>query len=345
MKENKKDFGYIPLRVTTQYSLLEGAMKVDELAKKAVKLNIPALGVADRNNLFGALEFSEYLSNSGIQPIIGCSFSVYHQGQLGTIICYAKNESGYKNLIRISSEIFLNNNNEVIDLRRILELNENLICLSGGYEGLINNFLKKDKKKEANELAALLSKAFENRFYIELQRLGIDNHEEDLLNISYDFDIPFVATNPVFFESKNNYASHDALISIKDSTTVDDPKRKRLTQEFYFKSSNEMNELFKDLPEALKNSVEIAKRSSFKVNKFDPRLPRFGGLDYEGETSELGKQSRKGLERRLDEFKVDNKEISYTLARNIFKNRWNMDIHEFYELSPTPDSIIKKTKL
>ena len=146
LKENKKDFGYIPLRVTTQYSLLEGAMKVDELVKKAVKLNIPALGVTDRNNLFGALEFSEYLSNSGIQPIIGCNFGVYHQGQLGTVICYAKNESGYKNLIKISSEIFLNNNNETIDLRRILELNENLICLSGGCEGLINNLLKKEKK-------------------------------------------------------------------------------------------------------------------------------------------------------------------------------------------------------
>ena len=309
LKENKKDFGYIPLRVTTQYSLLEGAMKVDELVKKAVKLNIPALGVTDRNNLFGALEFSEYLSNSGIQPIIGCNFGVYHQGQLGTVICYAKNESGYKNLIKISSEIFLNNNNETIDLRRILELNENLICLSGGCEGLINNLLKKEKKKEANELAALLGKTFENRFYIELQRLGIDNHEEDLLNISYDFEIPFVATNPVFFESKNNYVAHDALISIKDSTTVDDPTRKRLTQEFYFKSPNEMNELFKDIPEALENSVEIAKRASFKVNKFDPRLPRFGGLDYEGETSELVKQARKGLERRLDEFKVENKEI------------------------------------
>ena len=133
---------YIPLRATSQYSLLEGAMQIENIVKKAINHKIPAVGLTDRNNLFGALEFSEKLIEKGIQPIIGCNLSFYNQKLDGSIVCLAKNEKGYKNLMKLSSELFLRNDDEKLSLNRLSELNEGLILLSGGYKSLINSYLK-----------------------------------------------------------------------------------------------------------------------------------------------------------------------------------------------------------
>ena len=148
---------YIPLRATSQYSLLEGAMQIESIVEKAINHNIPAVGLTDRNNLFGALEFSEKLIDKGIQPIVGCNLSFYDQKNDGSIVCLAKNEQGYKNLIKLSSELFLSNDDEKLSLNRLSELNEGLILLSGGYGGLIYNYLKSGLKKNALELTKKLS--------------------------------------------------------------------------------------------------------------------------------------------------------------------------------------------
>ena len=300
---------YIPLRATSQYSLLEGAMQIESIVNKAINHKIPAIGLTDRNNLFGALEFSEKLIEKGIQPIIGCNLSFYNQKMDGSIVCLAKNEEGYKNLIRLSSELFLSNDDEKLKLSKLSDFNEGLILLSGGYGGLINNYLKFGLKKDALELTHKLKKIFQDRFYIEIQRMGKDDFEIDLLDISNDLNLPIVASNTIFFESKDRFTSHDALIAIKESTTVNNSNREILTNEFYFKSPEEMINLFEDMPDAINNSLEIAHRTAFKVSKSDPRLPRFSGLDSQGETDELVHQAKEGLKVKIQENNISNEEI------------------------------------
>ena len=300
---------YIPLRTTSQYSLLEGAMQIESIVNKAINHKIPAIGLTDRNNLFGALEFSEKLIEKGIQPIIGCNLSFYNQKMDGSIVCLAKNEEGYKNLIRLSSELFLSNDDEKLKLSKLSDFNEGLILLSGGYGGLINNYLKFGLKKDALELTHKLKKIFQDRLYIEIQRMGNDDFEIDLLDISNDLNLPIVASNTIFFESKDRFTSHDALIAIKESTTVNNSNRETLTNEFYFKSPEEMINLFEDMPDAINNSLEIAHRTAFKVSKSDPRLPRFSGLDSQGETDELVHQAKEGLKVKIQENNISNEEI------------------------------------
>ena len=300
---------YIPLRTTSQYSLLEGAMQIESIVNKAINHKIPAIGLTDRNNLFGALEFSEKLIDKGIQPIIGCNLSFYNQKMDGSIVCLAKNEEGYKNLIRLSSELFLSNDDEKLKLSKLSDFNEGLILLSGGYGGLINNYLKFGLKKDALELTHKLKKIFQDRLYIEIQRMGKDDFEIDLLDISNDLNLPIVASNSIFFESKDRFTSHDALIAIKESTTVNNSNRETLTNEFYFKSPEEMINLFEDMPDAINNSLEIAHRTAFKVSKSDPRLPRFSGLDSQGETDELVHQAKEGLKVKIQENNISNEEI------------------------------------
>jgi DNA polymerase-3 subunit alpha len=284
-------------------------MQIESIVNKAINHKIPAIGLTDRNNLFGALEFSEKLIEKGIQPIIGCNLSFYNQKMDGSIVCLAKNEEGYKNLIRLSSELFLSNDDEKLKLSKLSDFNEGLILLSGGYGGLINNYLKFGLKKDALELTHKLKKIFQDRLYIEIQRMGKDDFEIDLLDISNDLNLPIVASNTIFFESKDRFTSHDALIAIKESTTVNNSNRETLTNEFYFKSPEEMINLFEDMPVAINNSLEIAHRTAFKVSKSDPRLPRFSGLDSQGETDELVHQAKEGLKVKIQENNISNEEI------------------------------------
>ena len=301
-----RNFEYIPLRATSQYSLLEGAMKIENIANKAVNYNIPAVGLTDRNNLFGALEFSEKMIESGIQPIIGCNLSFSYKNIDGSLVLLAKNEEGYKNLIRLSSELYLSNNNEKLSLNYLSKFNEGLILLSGGYGGLVNNFLKHGRKKDAVETIKNLNSLFKSRFYLEIQRMGKDDFENDILHLANDNKLPVVASNSIFFESKDKFISHDALLAIKNSTVINNLNREKLTSEFYFKSPDEMVDLFSDMPQALQNTIEIAHRTCFKVSRSEPRLPRFGGLNLDGEAHELINQAKTGLESRILENKISD---------------------------------------
>ena len=300
-------FKYIPLRATSPYSLLQGAVTIDKTSQNCLDHNIPAVALVDNNNLFGALEFCEHMSNKGIQPIIGCNIAISYKKHSGSIVLLCSRREGYKNLIRLSSEIYVNDRNEeIIDFNRVLELNSGLICLSGGENSLINNLFFNNQKKDAFDIIGKLEKCFGDRFYIELQRSGLDNVEEDLLDIAYQSDIPIVATNTSYFDKKEEYEAHDALLCINQSTTVEAEERFRLTPEFYFKSPEEMIDLFSDIPEAIENTIEIALRCSYKVATAEPKLPRFSGLDIDGEAKEFKRQAESGLEERLKKSNISN---------------------------------------
>ena len=303
----KNSFSFIHLRVTSPYSLLQGAITMEKISKNCIDYNIPAVAIVDNNNLFGALEFCEHMSNKGIQPIVGCNLSVIDGKHNGFLPLLVSTREGYKNLIRLSSETYINDHgNEVVSLERVFELSSGLICLSGGDGGIINNLLVENQKKEADEIISKIKLTFLDRFYIELQRTGLSNVESDLLESAYKHDIPLVATNPAYFNTKEEHAAHDALLCINQSTTVDAPDRFRLTSEFYFKTPDEMIDLFSDIPEAIENTIEIALRCSYKVATSEPKLPRFSGLDLVGEASEFKNQAEKGLEERLRINPVNN---------------------------------------
>jgi DNA polymerase-3 subunit alpha len=308
---------FIHLRVHTAYSLLEGAVQLKKLPDMCVKAKMPAVAVTDTNNLFGALEFSEAAAKSGVQPIIGCQFDLAYAGASRpgektpdpkAIVLLAQNEAGYMNLMKLNSCAFLEAGDALphITLDQLAKFAEGLICLSGGALGPVGQLIQDGQSDKARALVEKLAGIYPDRFYMEVQRHPDGDHprtpveeltEGPMLALAYEMDLPLVATNDVHFPKRDMYEAHDALICISDGAYVDQQAdRRRLTPEHYFKSQDEMVKLFADLPEAVENTVEIAKRCAFKVYKRDPILPKFA----ENEIEELRQQANEGLKARLD---------------------------------------------
>jgi len=315
--------GFIHLHVHSGYSLLEGALPLDRLIGLAKDDKQPALGIADTNNLFGALEFSEKASGKGIQPLIGTELAIDFGGEEGrpnergpvaknSIVLIAATQTGFENLSRLVSRAFLESESgrtsaQLAWLER--EAVEGIICLSGGPEGLIDPFFASGLDGHAQLRLDTLRDRFGDRFYIELQRHGRPQeaaNEAKLIDYAYLHGVPLVATNEPFFSKADDYEAHDALLAIAGGTVLAQTERRKLTPEHFFKSRAEMLQVFSDLPEALENSVEIAQRVSYRPKKRAPVLPKFAaapGLDeqaaVDAEAAALTEMARTGLEKRL----------------------------------------------
>ena len=334
MKNFEKSDPFIHLRLHSSYSLLQGAIRPEELPKLCQKNLMPAVGVTDTGNLFGALEISELLVANGIQPLIGCEFKILqnnindqNSNYYSDIILLAQNDDGYKNLLKLSSEFFLNQKSPklALDLSQLEKYSDDLILLCGGSSGILGANLLSNRKEEAKKNAVYLKKIFGDRFYIEIQRHGQqDSHktkeeeetEDLLLELADDNCIPIVATNNVHFKDKKSFEAQDVLSCIAQNAYLDqEAQRERLTQEHYFKSSYEMKTLFGDLLEAYNNTLEIAVRCTFKPSKREPILPKFAPNEKE----ELKRQAEEGLQNRIktsqlsDNIEVYQKRLSYEL--------------------------------
>ena len=334
MKNLEKSDPFIHLRLHSSYSLLQGAIRPEELPKLCQKNLMPAVGVTDTGNLFGALEISELLVANGIQPLIGCEFKFLqnnindqNSNYYSDIILLAQNEDGYKNLLKLSSEFFLNQKSPklALDLSQLEKHSNDLILLCGGSSGILGTNLLLNKKEEAKKTAVYLKKIFGDRFYIEIQRHGQQDSyktkeeevtEDFLLELADDNYIPIVATNNVHFKDKKSFEAQDVLSCIAQNAYLDqEAQRERLTQEHYFKSSYEMKTLFGDLLEAYNNTLEIAVRCTFKPSKREPILPKFAPNEKE----ELKRQAEEGLQNRIktrqlsDNIEVYQKRLSYEL--------------------------------
>ncbi|MBK6704354.1 MAG: DNA polymerase III subunit alpha [Caulobacteraceae bacterium] len=297
---------FIHLRARSAYSLLQSALQVKSLAKLAAKREMPALGLTDANNLFGALEFSEAAAELGIQPIVGVTLDVRGEnGLAGTLALIAQSEAGYSNLMRLSSAAFLDaesHDDPNVAFARVLELSEGLIALTGGGDGALAPLIAQGKGDIAIDALKQLGVAFPNRLYVELQRHGevIEAETEGpLLEMAYDLGLPIVATNDIRFEKKADHGAHDALMCIAASSYLGEDDRPRVTHQHYFRPAEEMLELFSDLPEAIQNTVEIARRTAYKVEKRKPILPRFDTKRGRDEAAELKAQAEAGLKERL----------------------------------------------
>ncbi|MBV5258691.1 DNA polymerase III subunit alpha [Synechococcus moorigangaii CMS01] len=305
--------GFVHLRSRSPYSLLEGATRIPELAKLCGEMSMPALALTDSNNLFGALEFSEYLSGAGVQPIIGCTLSVKLESErpgerivpTGTLVLLVQNEAGYRNLVSLSSSAYLDvgpADEPSVPLSSILEQSEGLICLTGGYDGVLNRLVAGGKAPRAETVLERLCEAFAGRLYIELQRHGRPDDvtaEDWLVPQAYARNLPLVATNEPYFATAERHEAHDALMCIAQSTYVIVDDRRKVTPEHYFKSGEEMAAVFADLPEAISNTVDIARRCAYRPRTGDPVLPRFPGLEGRTEAEELAGRAQEGLKARL----------------------------------------------
>lgn len=313
------DLDFVHLHVHSSYSLLEGALPIARLAELAKADKQPALALTDTDNMFGALEFSEKLASSGIQPIIGCALAVDFgdsgdgvrapsavNQQKPRIVLLAAREDGYRSLMRLNSRAFLETApNEAPHLKIAwLEGETNgLIALTGGPNGPLDLAITGGQSQLAASRLDTLIRLFGDRIYVELQRHGTATEratEPALLELAYSKSVPLVATNEPFFATAQDYEAHDALICIAEGRMVAEGDRRQLSVEHRYKTRAEMKKLFGDLPEALGSTVEIARRCSFRPQIQAPILPRFtvGGAAAD-EASELRKRAEAGLLTRI----------------------------------------------
>ena len=305
---------FIHLRLHSAYSLLEGAIQVKGLSKLCAADAMPAVAITDTDNLFAALEFSETASKAGIQPIIGVAMTLdfapaARPGEKGLppakIVLLAQDEPGYENLMELVSAEWLEaEGGEAMMLLDALAARAGgLICLTGGAEGPLGQLILGGKRAVADALLDRLAAMFPDRLYMEIQRHGgaavrtgpEAATEPAFIDMAYARDLPLVATNDVHFPTRDMYAAHDALICIAEGAYVSMENRRRLTEEYYFKTQDEMAALFHDLPEAIENTVEIARRCAFKAYTRAPILPKFA----DDEVEELRRQAVAGLKARL----------------------------------------------
>ena len=316
MSDLARAVGFVHLHVHSSYSLLEGALKIAQLAELAKADRQPALALTDTGNLFAALEFSEKMAGAGIQPIVGCSLAVDFAdapparngaiARLPRIVLLAATEEGYRGLIALVSKSHLDVPEGAaphVSLDWLKAHAAGLIALSGGPDGPLDRALVGGHAELARARLECLAQIHRDRLYVELQRHGLESEklvEPALIELAFGAGLPLVATNEPYFGARDDYEAHDALLCIAEGRLVSDSDRRQLTPEHYFKTRAEMMELFADLPEALAASVEIARRCSFRSQSRAPILPRFSiGGKAADEGAELRRRAEEGLEKRI----------------------------------------------
>ncbi len=321
---------FVHLKVHSAYSLLEGALPIAKLAKLATAFGMPALGLTDTNNMFGALEFSDKLAKDGIQPIAGVCVDVDFADATssrgngrtmgptalrpsGRMALFAANEAGYANLMKISSACHLDVNDTEpphVDMTHFERWSQGVIALTGGPDGPIDRALGDDDSALATSRLGRLKAIFGNRLYVEVQRHGTTAEaaiEPALLSLAYELELPIVATNECYFATPDDHEAHDVLLCIAQGKYITEDDRRRVTRQHYFKSADEMVALFADLPEATANTIEIAIRCAFRPKGRKPILPSFvatapGATEEQrlaAEAAELKRQAEEGLTLRL----------------------------------------------
>jgi DNA polymerase III subunit alpha len=332
LESNFKNFNH--LKVHSQYSICEGAIKIDSLMDNAKEFKIKSLGLCDTSNLCGAIEFSEKISKIGTQPIIGTQVNFKFEDTIGLLPLFALDETGYKKIMELSSQSYLENDETSdphLDIKDLLELNNNGISIfSGTVFGLFGKLFNKGKFLEITNLYKSLYKNFSDRFYIEIQRHNDQNElgfEKFNLSQSKNLQIPIIATNEVFYLTKDMQEAHDALICIGNKTYINEKSRIRYTSEHYLKSDIEMSELFIDIPEALENNYNFPFRCNFRPLFSKPILPNISS-SKDGDASDIIKiESIEGLRNKFIKFfKLKDDEINNNKKYLVYKDRLDHEL-------------------
>jgi DNA polymerase-3 subunit alpha len=301
---------YIHFRTQSSYSLLESSLKIEDIIRLTSTNRMTSVCLADRNNLFASLEFAMAAVESKIQPIHGIILNVLFSNkgkkEFAEILLIAKDKTGYLNLLQLASFIYTKNDRSIcnhITFADLSEHNDGLIVLSAYADGVIGRLLLENSRETAVYAAKKLKEIFGNRFYFEIMRHGYAKEkqiESEYLKIASQLEIPLLATNHVVFTDISMHEAHDVLLCISQSVVREEQKRKRVSNQCYFKSVDEMVELFKDLPEAIENTVHLATRCYVMAETSPPSLPNFS----DGTLSEeelLRRYVSEGLEFRLNQ--------------------------------------------
>jgi DNA polymerase-3 subunit alpha len=315
------DPGFIHLRVRSAFSLSEGAIKIEKLVGLAVKNAMPAVAITDRNNLFGALEFSQYAAKAGVQPIIGCDLGIRREEEGGFgaggralpsdgLLLLVQSEQGYRNLLHLVSQAWLAGPTGEAAQIAFADLHghcDGLIAVSGGPGTALSRLAAEGQPDAMAALAQRLSALFPGRFYVEIERHGMDverRAEPLLLDLAYKAQLPLLATNDAQFIDRAMFEAHDVLLCIAQGAHVSDTSRRRLTPEHYFKSADEMRKVFADLPEAVDNTVAVARRCAFMPTTVKPILPTYTKLQGRSEKEALHDLARQGMEKLIADKRI-----------------------------------------
>ncbi|MDC1151014.1 DNA polymerase III subunit alpha [Pelagibacteraceae bacterium] len=322
------------IKIHTQYSICEGAIKIDELAEYCKSNKIKTIGLADSYNLCGALEFSEKLSKVGTHPIIGTQINLRDQNIVGKITLYATSEQGYKNLTKLSSLSYLKKKNieePFCDINDLISNNEDLILLTGNYNNFFGKLFYANKIKDFEKIISSLRSNFKDRLYLEIQRHSENdekNFENYLLNCSKTLDIPLIATQEVFYLNNDMYEAHDALTCIGEKTFIDDTSRFKYSNQHYLKQNEELLKLYSDIPEALENNYNFHLRFNFKLKKSKPILPSIANDDNTSPEEVLIKLANEGLVNRIKNFILKrNSKKTEAQIKSLYEDRLSHELN------------------
>jgi DNA polymerase-3 subunit alpha len=300
---------FVPLRVLSSYSLLEGAIDPKAIARLAKQRHFPAIAICDRNGLYGAPNFASACKGEGVQPVVGALLGVAREagGAIDYLPMFVQDEEGWLNLCDLVSRAHLDRPLELephVLLEDIQGRSEGLIALTGAAEGAVTRLLADGKASAAKAAVERLAALFPGRLYVEVARRGDpteDAAEGALIDLAYALDLPLVATNPANFAEPHMHAAHDAMLCIANSSHIDSAERPRSNPEAWVKSAEMMAEIFADLPEAVQNTLVVAQRCAFAPPRRKPILPSLAG-DTEGEVRLLADDARAGLAARLEKY-------------------------------------------
>jgi DNA polymerase III subunit alpha len=302
---------FVPLRVFSAYTMLEGAIEPKAISKHAKKLGFPAIAIADRNGLYGVMPFEDAARDEGVQPIIGVTLGLGRPGSIEQggfvrdwIALYAQDAEGYDNLCQLVSMAHLDRpetQDAHVSFEQLANHSDGLIALTAGAEGALARLLAAQQAEAAETYFDRLKALFTGRLYIELSRRGDpieEAAEAQLIEMAYAHDIPLVATNPASYAEPDFYEAHDAMLCIADGEYVENTDRRKSSREIWIKTGRQMAEIFADLPEALANTLVIAQRCAVGAPRRDPILPSLAG-NLEAEKQQLRDDALAGLNKRL----------------------------------------------
>ena len=326
---------FVHLRLHSAYSLAESMLRIEKIATLAGADSQPAVAITDSQNMFGALEFSQVMMKAGVQPIVGLECLVGDGRGNGEVVLLAQNNAGYAALCRLNSQALLSvegGDDPVIALESLAAEGDGLILLTGGAEkGFVARAAADGQTDLVRDRLAALGAALPGRVYIELQRHGLaaeQRAEPVLLDAALETDLPLVATNDCRFETREMELPHDVLVCIGEGRKLAEADRRRFSAEHYFKTASEMAELFADVPEAISNTIVIARRCSVVSETRQPILPPFEAETGLGEEDELRRQAETGLEARLQShvFAGDMDDAARDVAATPYRERLSYEL-------------------
>ena len=334
---NNQKFNH--LKIHTQYSICEGAIKIENLKNFCKEHKIQSIALSDTSNLCGALEFAENISKVGTQPIIGTQIYFRFKDTIGLLPLIALNEKGYKRIIELSSRSYLENDalsNPHLDINELLTDTDGVILLSGTVHGLFGKLFEKGHFDEINKLYKSLSLKFNDRFYLEIQRHEDQNEiafEKFNLDQSSRIKAPIIATNEVYYLTKDMHEAHDALTCIGSKTYINEKNRVKFSNQHYFKTHEEMYRLFSDLPEALENNFNLPFRCNFRPQFSKPILPNISSEKGVSADEILKIDSIEGLKEKFSKvFKIEKKKIETNKEFLKYKDRLDHELKIIIEM-------------